>query len=137
MMAKMVDHKRRRNCSNNNSFVLRNLAGEERLKTDIPAKKDKVGERVAKLQQLVSPFGKTDTASVLAEAAAYIKFLQEQVQVLSAPYLETTMEGKIESEKVRSLPHADQLDIQACTKQWSRSVGTSEHKEKKQQNTDD
>ncbi|KAG6486093.1 hypothetical protein ZIOFF_054663 [Zingiber officinale] len=103
MMAKMVDHKRRRNCSNNNSFVLRNLAGEERLKTDIPAKKDKVGERVAKLQQLVSPFGKTDTASVLAEAAAYIKFLQEQVQVLSAPYLETTMEGKIEESDPYSL----------------------------------
>nr|QOJ43692.1 bHLH transcription factor [Dracaena cambodiana] len=50
-------------------------------------KKDKVGERVAALQQLVSPFGKTDTASVLQEATGYIKFLHEQLQVLSAPYL--------------------------------------------------
>lgn len=36
MMADMVDHKRR-SCSDD-SFVLRNLAGEKRLKTDIPAK---------------------------------------------------------------------------------------------------
>ncbi|XP_074571672.1 transcription factor bHLH153-like isoform X2 [Curcuma longa] len=103
MMAEMVDHKRRRSCSRNNSFVLRNLAGEKRLKTAIPAKKDKVGERVAKLQQLVSPFGKTDAASVLAEATAYIKFLQEQVRVLSAPYLETTMAGKMEESDHYSL----------------------------------
>lgn len=74
-------------------------------------KKDKVGERVAALQQLVSPFGKvsvmslnfsiimwllwadeddsftvwlqTDTASVLQEATGYIKFLHEQLQVIS------------------------------------------------------
>ncbi|KAJ6848130.1 transcription factor bHLH113-like [Iris pallida] len=50
-------------------------------------KKDKLGERVAALQQLVSPFGKTDTASVLQEASGYIKFLHAQLQVLSAPYL--------------------------------------------------
>ncbi|CAD5182379.1 unnamed protein product [Musa acuminata subsp. malaccensis] len=43
--------------------------------------KDRMGERVAKLQQLVSPFGKSDTASVLSEATAYIKFLHEQLQV--------------------------------------------------------
>jgi len=52
--------------------------------------KEKVGERVAALQQLVSPFGKTDTASVLLEAMEYISFLHEQVKVLSAPYLYTT-----------------------------------------------
>lgn len=31
---------------------------------------------------------KTDTASVLHEAMGYIRFLQEQVQVLSSPYLQ-------------------------------------------------
>ncbi|VAH20773.1 unnamed protein product [Triticum turgidum subsp. durum] len=37
-------------------------------------------------QQLVSPFGKTDTASVLHEAIGYIKFLHDQVASLSSPY---------------------------------------------------
>ncbi|XP_022972090.1 transcription factor bHLH153-like isoform X1 [Cucurbita maxima] len=53
-------------------------------------KKDKLGERIMALQQLVSPFGKTDTASVLLEAMEYIQFLHEQVKVLSAPYLQST-----------------------------------------------
>ncbi|KAF3553399.1 hypothetical protein F2Q69_00011568 [Brassica cretica] len=53
-------------------------------------RKDKVGERISALQQLVSPYGKTDTASVLLEAMQYIQFLQEQVKVLSAPYLQAT-----------------------------------------------
>ncbi|CAL0300352.1 unnamed protein product [Lupinus luteus] len=51
-------------------------------------RKEKLGERIAALQQLVSPFGKTDTASVLHEAMGYIKFLQDQVQVLCSPYLQ-------------------------------------------------
>ncbi|XP_022888386.1 transcription factor bHLH123-like isoform X2 [Olea europaea var. sylvestris] len=38
-----------------------------------------MGDRVTALQQLVSPFGKTDTASVLSEAIEYIKFLHDQV----------------------------------------------------------
>ncbi|XP_058190460.1 transcription factor bHLH113 [Rhododendron vialii] len=52
-------------------------------------KREKLGERITALQQLVSPYGKTDTASVLHEAMGYIRFLQEQVQVLSSPYLKT------------------------------------------------
>ncbi|XP_068655222.1 transcription factor bHLH113-like [Aristolochia californica] len=51
-------------------------------------RKEKIGERITALQQLVSPFGKTDTASVLHEATGYIRFLHEQVQVLSSPYLQ-------------------------------------------------
>ncbi|KAF9683066.1 hypothetical protein SADUNF_Sadunf05G0173500 [Salix dunnii] len=50
-------------------------------------RKEKLGDRIAALQQLVAPFGKTDTASVLMEAIGYIKFLQNQVETLSVPYM--------------------------------------------------
>ncbi|KAF0927088.1 hypothetical protein E2562_029847 [Oryza meyeriana var. granulata] len=50
-------------------------------------RKEKLGDRITALQQLVSPFGKTDTASVLHETIEYIKFLHDQVASLSSPYL--------------------------------------------------
>ncbi|KAG6473188.1 transcription factor bHLH112-like [Zingiber officinale] len=50
-------------------------------------RKEKLGDRITALQQLVSPFGKTDTASVLQEAIDYIKCLHDQVGALSSPYL--------------------------------------------------
>ncbi|KAI3743079.1 hypothetical protein L1987_60782 [Smallanthus sonchifolius] len=50
-------------------------------------RKENIGDRIAALQQFVSPYGKTDTASVLHEAMDYINFLHDQVKVLSAPYL--------------------------------------------------
>ncbi|OIW05958.1 hypothetical protein TanjilG_11645 [Lupinus angustifolius] len=52
-------------------------------------RKEKMGDRITALQQLVAPFGKTDTASVLSEAIEYIKFLHEQVTVLSTPYMKS------------------------------------------------
>ncbi|XP_073046511.1 transcription factor bHLH153 isoform X2 [Primulina eburnea] len=83
---KMMEHKRSLSSLDQSSFV--NLI-PKRLKTDVALspkdKKEKVSERISALQQLVSPYGKTDTASVLFEAMEYIKFLHEQV--LSAPYL--------------------------------------------------
>lgn len=54
----------------------------------------RLGEKITALQQLVSPFGKTDTASVLLEAIGYIKFLQEQVHVLSLPYMTSNVNRK-------------------------------------------
>ncbi|XP_045804355.1 transcription factor bHLH110 [Trifolium pratense] len=53
-------------------------------------RKEKLGDRIASLQQLVAPFGKTDTASVLMEAIGYIKFLQGQVETLSVPYMKSS-----------------------------------------------
>ncbi|XP_011649635.1 transcription factor bHLH110 isoform X2 [Cucumis sativus] len=50
-------------------------------------RKEKLGDRIAALQQLVAPFGKTDTASVLMEAISYINFLQNQM--LSHSYMKS------------------------------------------------
>ncbi|KAG5619122.1 hypothetical protein H5410_018946 [Solanum commersonii] len=55
--------------------------------SNIFVRKEKLGDRITALHQLVSPFGKTDTASVLSEAIGYIRFLQAQIQALSSPYM--------------------------------------------------
>ncbi|XP_075517035.1 transcription factor bHLH110 [Primulina tabacum] len=57
-------------------------------------RKEKLGDRISALQQLVAPFGKTDTASVLMEAIGYIKFLQNQVETLSVPYMKSASRNK-------------------------------------------
>ncbi|KAL8139465.1 hypothetical protein V2J09_005486 [Rumex salicifolius] len=53
----------------------------------LKVRKEKLGDRITALHQLVSPFGKTDTASVLIETIGCIRFLQGQIQALSSPYL--------------------------------------------------
>ncbi|XAR67697.1 hypothetical protein NMG60_11002570 [Bertholletia excelsa] len=49
-------------------------------------RKEKLMDRVRALHQLVSPFGKTDTASVLSESIAHIRFLHAQIQALSSSF---------------------------------------------------
>ncbi|CAL5030544.1 unnamed protein product [Urochloa decumbens] len=49
--------------------------------------KVKLAEKITALQQIVSPFGKTDTSSVLFETIKYIKFLHEQLRLFSEPYV--------------------------------------------------
>uniref|UniRef100_A0A0A9QBT1 Uncharacterized protein n=1 Tax=Arundo donax TaxID=35708 RepID=A0A0A9QBT1_ARUDO len=57
----------------------------------------KLGDKITALQQIVSPFGKTDTASVLFETIKYIKFLHEQIQLFSEPYMtKNTYKGHIQ-----------------------------------------
>ncbi|KAK3147633.1 hypothetical protein QOZ80_3BG0284870 [Eleusine coracana subsp. coracana] len=52
-----------------------------------PSKRSqKLGDKITALQQLVSPYGKTDTASVLHEAATCIKHLHQQIQILTTSY---------------------------------------------------
>ncbi|KZV29487.1 hypothetical protein F511_03772 [Dorcoceras hygrometricum] len=106
----MMEHKRSLNTLDQSSFV--NLL-PKRLKTDVTLsskdKKEKVSERVSALQQLVSPYGKTDTASVLFEAMEYIKFLHEQVKVLSAPY-------------IYSVPTTRPLEMETCNSLKERGL---------------
>ncbi|KAE9585877.1 hypothetical protein Lal_00010132 [Lupinus albus] len=60
----------------------------------LKVRKEKLGDRITALHQLVSPCGKTDTASVLLEAIGYIRFLQAQIQALTSPYLDNNNASK-------------------------------------------
>ncbi|CAL9773610.1 unnamed protein product [Musa acuminata subsp. burmannicoides] len=64
-------------------------------KSTLKVRKEKLGDRITALHQLVSPFGKTDTASVLQEAIGYIRFLQSQIEALSSPYLQGSASGNM------------------------------------------
>lgn len=79
-------------CSSKGNLSNQPPAKRPRIETPSPlptfkVRKEKLGDHITALQQLVSPFGKTDTASVLHEAIEYIKFLHDQVSALSTPYL--------------------------------------------------
>ncbi|CAN1323327.1 Transcription factor bHLH110 [Linum perenne] len=85
-------------CNNQPSTTKQQASGaNKKSKVDQPrsscppfkVRKEKLGDRITALQQLVAPFGKTDTASVLMEAIGYINFLQNQVE-LSVPYMKST-----------------------------------------------
>jgi len=60
----------------------------------LKVRKEKLGDRITALHQLVSPFGKTDTASVLLEVIGYIRFLLGQIEALSSPYLGNESKSK-------------------------------------------
>ncbi|CAN0852582.1 Transcription factor bHLH112, partial [Linum grandiflorum] len=78
--------KTKKEASTESSFKRPRIETPSSLPT-FKVRKEKLGDRITALQQLVSPFGKTDTASVLHEAIEYIKFLHDQVGVLSTPYM--------------------------------------------------
>ncbi|XP_043703792.1 transcription factor bHLH153 isoform X2 [Telopea speciosissima] len=100
----MTEHKKRHGSVDQSSLI---CGAVKRHRTDFSIstkeKKEKLGERITALQQLVSPFGKTDTASVLLEVMEYIRFLHDQVKVLSSPYLHNSPTGKSQESEPYSL----------------------------------
>ncbi|XP_051114141.1 transcription factor bHLH133-like [Andrographis paniculata] len=81
-------------CNSINSAITGGAAKKARiqppsLQSTFKVKKEKLGDKITALHRLVSPFGKTDTASVLLEAIGYIRFLHTQIEALSLPYLHT------------------------------------------------
>ncbi|KAJ4788794.1 basic helix-loop-helix (bHLH) DNA-binding superfamily protein [Rhynchospora pubera] len=68
-------------------FKKARIQGSSSPQPTVKVRKEKLGDRITALHQLVSPFGKTDTASVLLEAIGYIRFLHGQIEALSLPYL--------------------------------------------------
>ncbi|KAJ1281864.1 hypothetical protein BS78_03G006100 [Paspalum vaginatum] len=81
------------NSSEGNSAASGSAPKKARVQTSSSAqstlkvRKERLGDRITALHQIVSPFGKTDTASVLQETIGYIRFLLTQIEALSFPYL--------------------------------------------------
>ncbi|XP_064957993.1 transcription factor bHLH133-like [Musa acuminata AAA Group] len=75
-------------CNSNDGVALKKARVQaSSAQSLLKVRKEKLGDRISALHQLVSPFGKTDTASVLLEAIGYIRFLHSQIEALSSPYL--------------------------------------------------
>lgn len=56
-------------------------------KAEVPDVKSGERDKIIALQQIISPYGKTDRASVLFETIKHIEYLHEQIQLLSEPYM--------------------------------------------------
>ncbi|XP_022869895.1 transcription factor bHLH111-like [Olea europaea var. sylvestris] len=64
-------------------FFQEDMEGEKITRRRVPTRRSqKLTDKITALQKLVSPYGKTDTASVLLEAYISINVLQDQVQNL-------------------------------------------------------
>ncbi|XP_055823535.1 transcription factor bHLH123-like isoform X2 [Solanum dulcamara] len=101
-----------------NSSETSNKRPRNEAPSPLPAfkvRKEKMGDRITALQQLVSPFGKTDTASVLSEAIEYIKFLHDQVNVLSTPYMKSgaSMQHQQSGDKSNVNPEGGKQDLRS------------------------
>ncbi|KAK9741389.1 hypothetical protein RND81_03G102000 [Saponaria officinalis] len=51
-------------------------------------KSQKLSDKIAALQEIVSPYGKTDTASVLQEACLYIRICHQEIRVYILSFLQ-------------------------------------------------
>ncbi|XP_039845800.1 transcription factor bHLH68-like isoform X6 [Panicum virgatum] len=88
------------NSSDGNSTASGSAPKKARVQTSSSAqstlkvRKERLGDRITALHQIVSPFGKTDTASVLQETISYISFLLSQIELLNR----STSNGMAEAE---------------------------------------
>ncbi|PIN12246.1 hypothetical protein CDL12_15148 [Handroanthus impetiginosus] len=81
------DHSSECNSTSSGGVTKKARVQQSSAQPALKVRKEKLGDRITALHQLVSPFGKTDTASVLSEAIGYIRFLQGQIEALSSPYM--------------------------------------------------
>ncbi|XP_021732040.1 transcription factor bHLH111-like isoform X1 [Chenopodium quinoa] len=75
--------------ANKKRKVIEQFVDTRKYKMQAPVKRSqKLSEKISALQELVSPYGKTDTASVLQEACIYIKIIHQEIRRLSISYFE-------------------------------------------------
>ncbi|KAK4368395.1 hypothetical protein RND71_012187 [Anisodus tanguticus] len=86
-------------------------------------RKEKLGDRITALHQLVSPFGKTDTASVLLEAIGYIRFLQSQIEVHERNSLFPEDPGQLSNDNCLKRKATSEQDYHEEAKKDLRSRG--------------
>ncbi|XP_024965946.1 transcription factor bHLH153-like [Cynara cardunculus var. scolymus] len=66
----------------------------------------KLADKITALQKLVSPYGKTDTASVLQEAHISIKLLHDQIQnLLQKTQTSTINDGSLQFQETETGLH--------------------------------
>ncbi|XP_054780964.1 transcription factor bHLH68-like [Prosopis cineraria] len=82
----LADHSSECSTAAGRVFKKARVQASSSLQPPLKVRKEKLGDRISALHQLVSPFGKTDTASVLLEAIGYIRFLHGQIEALCFPY---------------------------------------------------
>ncbi|KAF3433756.1 hypothetical protein FNV43_RR24859 [Rhamnella rubrinervis] len=78
---------------------------QHRFRVPTVRRSQKLSDKITALQKLVSPYGKTDTASVLQEASVYIQLLHGQIQnlfrMLSSSYDSVSGAHSLETGKRR------------------------------------
>ncbi|RCV23465.1 hypothetical protein SETIT_5G008200v2 [Setaria italica] len=127
------------NSSEGNSTASGSAPKKARVQTSSSAqstlkvRKERLGDRITALHQIVSPFGKTDTASVLQETIGYIRFLLSQIEALSFPYLghgngSSSMQQHTVASLLNHSTSIGTVEAQGPTEQDEGDVGDEESK---------
>ncbi|XP_027115636.1 uncharacterized protein [Coffea arabica] len=88
---------------------------KEVLKDRVPVRRSqKLADKITSLQKLVSPYGKTDTASVLHEATVFIKVLQDQIENTFNRVRSTSMDHEYSQSKITGESQFDLRSMGFC-----------------------